>query len=140
MNLFKNQNGDIYAYSDEDFINLAKQKYPLRKISDDEIESDFTVEELNTKGHEVITNDYGYTPFSYTPAELAAMQSAEAAALLVSQAKAQIHRDEHLWNNQILWNRYTNEQKTILTNYYDDLIAVTRGESDILPTLTFKGL
>lgn len=60
--------------------------------------------------------------------------------LLVSQANVQIHRDEHLWNNQILWNRYTDEQKTILTNYYDDLIAVTRGESDILPTLTFKGL
>lgn len=60
--------------------------------------------------------------------------------LLVSQANAQINRDEHLWNNQILWNRYTDEQKTILTNYYDDLIAVTRGESDILPTLTFKGL
>ena len=60
--------------------------------------------------------------------------------LLISQANAQIHRDEHLWNNQILWNRYNNEQKTILTNYYDDLIAVTRGESDILPTLTFKGL
>lgn len=60
--------------------------------------------------------------------------------LLIAQANAQIHRDEHLWNNQILWNRYNNEQKTILTNYYDDLIAVTRGESDILPTLTFKGL
>lgn len=76
----------------------------------------------------------------YTPEEIAAQVAEQAAALLVSQAKAQIHRDEHLWNNQILWNRYTNEQKTILTNYYDDLIAVTRGESDILPTLTFKGL
>ncbi len=60
--------------------------------------------------------------------------------ILVSQANAQIQRDEHLWNNQIMWSRYTDEQKTILTNYYDDLIAVTRGESDILPTLTFKGL
>ena len=49
MNLFKNQNGDICAYSDEDFINLAKQKYPLRKISDEEIENDFTNEELNVK-------------------------------------------------------------------------------------------
>ena len=140
MNLFRNQNGDIYAYSDEDFINLARQKYPLRKISDDEIENNFTTEELNIKGREIIIDDYDYTPFSYTPEELAAKQAAEAAALLVSQAKAQIHRDEHLWNNQILWNRYNNEQKTILTNYYDDLIAVTRGESDILPTLTFKGL
>jgi len=76
----------------------------------------------------------------YTPEELAAKQAAEAKQILINQANSQIHRDEHLWNNQIMWNRYTDEQKTILTNYYDDLIAVTRGESDILPTLTFKGL
>lgn len=76
----------------------------------------------------------------YTPEELAQKEAQENKQLLIAQANSQIHRDEHLWNNQILWNRYTNEQKTILTNYYDDLIAVTRGESDILPTLTFKGL
>lgn len=76
----------------------------------------------------------------YTPEELEAKQALEAKQILINQANSQIHRDEHLWNNQILWNRYTDEQKTILTNYYDDLIAVTRGESDILPTLTFKGL
>lgn len=136
MNLFKNQNGDIYAYSDEDFINLARQKYPLRKISDDEIENDFTVEELNTKGHEVITNDYGYTPFSYTPAELAAQDVAKAAALLVSQAKALLAASDY----KVLPDRFaefTTDQQTELVAYRAQLRLVARGESAELPTISF---
>jgi hypothetical protein len=136
MNLFKNQNGDIYAYSDEDFINLARQKYPLRKISDDEIENDFTVEELNTKGHEVITNDYGYTPFSYTPAELAAQDVAKAAALLVNQAKALLRASDY----RLIPDEYTElttDQQTELVAYRAQLRLVARGESTELPTISF---
>lgn len=136
MNLFKNQNGDIYAYSDEDFINLARQKYPLRKISDDEIENDFTVEELNTKGHEVITNDYGYTPFSYTPAELAAQDVAKAAVILVSQASALLRASDY----RLIPDEYTElttDQQTELVAYRAQLRLVARGESTELPTISF---
>lgn len=136
MNLFKNQNGDIYAYSDEDFINLARQKYPLRVISDNEIENNFTNEELNTKGHEVITNDYGYTPFSYTPAELAAQEADEAAALLVSQATTLLRASDY----RLIPDEYaelTTEQQTELVAYRAQLRLVARSESAELPTISF---
>lgn len=136
MNLFKNQNGDIYAYSDEDFINLARQKYPLRKISDEEIENNFSDEELHTKGRSIITDDYGYTPFSYTPEELAAMQAAEAAALLVSQASALLRASDY----RLIPDEYaglTTEQQTELVAYRAQLRLVARGESAELPTISF---
>lgn len=46
MHLFKNTDGAIYAYSDEDFINLAIQKYPRQEIKEIIVENDYTDEEL----------------------------------------------------------------------------------------------
>ena len=100
MHLFKNTDGTIYAYSDEDFINIATQKYPYSEVTDEKSGkitkfNDFTTEELLTKGHGIIIDDYGYTPFSYTDEEIAAQeqerlkqqQTAEAHSLLSRSIK-----------------------------------------------------
>lgn len=132
MHLFKNQNGDIYAYSDEDFINLARQKYPLRKISDEEIENDFTNEELHTKGRSIITDDYGYTPFSYTPEELAAQQEQEVKQQQLNHAQALLNQSIKL-ESGVYQRRMSTDEKSEFEAWQDDLLAFIDGDSETLP-------
>ena len=132
MYLFKNQNGDIYAYSDEDFINLARQKYPLRVISDNEIENNFTVEELNTKGRSIITDDYGYTPFSYTSEELTAKQAAEAKQVKMSQVIALLNQSIKL-ESGVYQRRMSTDEISEFEAWQDDLLAFIDGNSETLP-------
>lgn len=72
----------------------------------------------------------------YTPAELAAQEAAEAAALLVSQAKALLRASDY----RLIPDEYaelTTEQQTELVAYRAQLRLVARGESAELPTISF---
>ncbi len=72
----------------------------------------------------------------YTPAELAAQEAAEAAALLVSQAKGLLAASDY----RVLPDRFaefTTDQQTELVAYRAQLRLVARSESAELPTISF---
>ena len=72
----------------------------------------------------------------YTPAELAAQEATQAAALLVSQAKALLRASDY----RLIPDEYaelTTDQQTELVTYRTQLRLVARGESAELPTISF---
>lgn len=72
----------------------------------------------------------------YTPAELAAQEATQAAALLVSQAKALLRASDY----RLIPDEYaelTTDQQTELVAYRAQLRLVARGESAELPTISF---
>lgn len=111
MKLYKNSNGAIYAYSDEDLENLAKQGInPIEKLS--------------------------LTYFEYTPEEIEAKQIERDKQLLISQAKALLRSSDY----RLIPDEYaelTTEQQTELVAYRAQLRLVARGESAELPTISF---
>lgn len=117
MNLFKNKNGDIYAYSDEDLINLATGK--LIKADD------FTHEELLDIGHDIIINDYGYIPFSYSDDELSEQAKAKEIELHIAQAKLLLSQNDYRQIKALL-GLYTEDKRTAVLDYMEELRVVIR--------------
>jgi len=108
MKLYKNSNGAIYAYSDEDLENLAKQGInPIEKLS--------------------------LTYFEYIPNELAEKQAIEAETFLKSKANAMLCKTDRFEHDV-----YQSKMKDGESNEFDawriELLDVALGESSTMPT------
>lgn len=54
---------------------------------------------------------------------------------LKQQALKLLLANEYRWTNKIKWERYDDKTRSTVTKYYDSLVAVINGESEIIPTL-----
>lgn len=137
MHLFKNTDGIIYAYSDEDLINLAKQKYPYSEVADEksgEITKfdDFTTEELLTKGHEIVIDDYGYAPFSYTDEEIGAQEQERLKQQQIAEAHSLLSRSIKL-ESGVYQRIMSAEQQAEFVLWQDLLLEFIKNERQDLP-------
>lgn len=107
MKLYKNNEGAIYAYSNEDLENLAKQGInPIEKLS--------------------------LTPFSYTPEELSAMQAAVAKQRELSEARALLEQSKSL-ESGVYQRKMSTDQISEFEAWQDSLLAFIDGNSETLP-------
>lgn len=150
MNLFKDEETQIYGYSDEDLINIGRNelmlnpKYKVTIVQDvkndiDNIEVDadlkphtyelkelipFTDKECCKKGFEIIASR-GLKSFSYTKEELESQQVDQAKNELIAKAQILLNQNDYRQTKAIGGMYSDNKAKAVL-EYMEALRKVIR--------------
>jgi hypothetical protein len=115
MNYFKHPNGDIYAYSDQDLINLKDQgKDPISELQ--------------------------LTPYNLpeiSPEELEQQAAEHQRVQLIAQAKQLLIQNDFRWN-AIKLLEYSDEKKDLVLQYRQSLVDVVNGIATEIPELNLE--